>query len=93
MGYDGVGYDGGALAAAAPASSGAAGAGDPDPWGAYMGSPALDEDAQREWRAFVEKSKAAAVRFPARSSTLWRLQLKKLNYCMSILLSRVLLLL
>lgn len=63
-----MGYDGGALAATVPASSGA-GAGDLDPWGPYLGSRALDEDAQREWRAFVEKSKAAAVRPPARGGT------------------------
>ena len=47
--------------------SGAAGGEAQDPWGGggdlgFLGPPALDEDAQREWRAFVEKSKAAAVR-------------------------------
>ena len=66
VGYEGIGYDGGELAAAVPGSSGA---GDADPWGPYLGSRALDEDAQREWRAFVEKSKAAAVRPAARGRT------------------------
>lgn len=66
-GDDELGYAGGALnVPAAPASSGA---GDADPWGPYLGSRALDEDAQRDWRAFVEKSKAAAVRPAARGGT------------------------
>ncbi|KAK9827664.1 hypothetical protein WJX81_005080 [Elliptochloris bilobata] len=59
----GLRYDSGVAAAVAAGrgGGGSAGAGGLEPWEGYMASPALDEDAQREWRAFVEKSKAAAV--------------------------------
>lgn len=62
-----------ALAHAAGPPDGGEGAEDDGLWGAagdlgYLDPPALDEAAQREWQAFVEKSRAVAVRpWPASS--------------------------